>query len=268
MTTFDAPAYWEDRLKRNAGVRGIGHTDLGARYNLWLYRVRRAVFHRAIYSLQPDWSGIRVLDVGSGTGFYMRLWKGAGVSAVTGSDLTGIAVSRLRETFPAQEILRLDIGAPFSPLFVEELGRFQAISAYDVLFHIVDDARYERAIQNISALLSPGGVFFFSDLFLHGETLRGEHVVFRTLKDVTRILASAGFEIVHRVPMFVIMAQPLDTSSVTGRFLWKLLTYPMRKSEVFGFIVGSVLFPIEMALTRLFRESPTTEIMVCRKVKS
>ena len=67
--------------------------------------------------------------------------------------------------------MRLDIGAPLAPCFVEELGRFQAISAYDVLFHIVDDARYERAIQNISALLSPGGVFFFSDLFLHGETL-------------------------------------------------------------------------------------------------
>ena len=29
MTTIDAPAYWEDRLKRNADVRGIGHTDLG-----------------------------------------------------------------------------------------------------------------------------------------------------------------------------------------------------------------------------------------------
>ena len=85
---------------------------------------------------------------------------------------------------------------------------------------------------------------------------------------MTRILAAAGFEIVHRVPMFVIMAQPLDTSSVIERFLWRLLTYPMRKSEVFGFIAGSLLFPIEMALTRLFRESPTTEIMVCRKVKS
>jgi SAM-dependent methyltransferase len=268
MTAFDAPVNWEHRLKHNAGVRGVGHTDLGAQYNLWLDQVRRTIFHRAIYSLQPDWSGTRVLDVGSGTGFYMRLWKHAGVSAVTGSDLTGIAVSRLLETFPTQEILRLDIGAPFSPFFVEELGRFQAISAYDVMFHIVDDARYERAIRNVSALLSPGGVFFFSDLFLHGETLRGERVVFRTLKDVTHILAAAGFEIVRRFPMFVIMAQPLDTSSVSGRFLWKLLTYPMRKSEAFGFLVGGSLAPIELVLTKILRESPTTEVMVCRKVKS
>jgi hypothetical protein len=29
MTPFDAPAYWEHSLKRNAGVRGIRHTDLG-----------------------------------------------------------------------------------------------------------------------------------------------------------------------------------------------------------------------------------------------
>lgn len=269
MTTFDAASYWEDRLTRNPGVRGIGHTDLGTQYNRWLYRVRRRVFFRTIRSLRRstsmDWSSARVLDIGSGTGFYVQLWKEAGVQSITASDLTNIAIRRLREALPGQKALRLDIG---ETLPIEQLGQYQAISAFDVFFHIVDDTRYERAIQNVSSLLAPGGLFLFSDLFLHGETLRVEHMVCRPLEEVTRILRRAGFEILRRIPMFVIMAQPLDTRSVMGRFLWRLMTYPIKKSEAAGFVAGGILSAVEVGLTRFVSESPTTEIMVCRKVIS
>ncbi len=263
MNTFDAASYWEDRLKQNPGVRGIGHTDLGAQYNQWLYKIRRTVFFRTLRALRTDWASKHVLDIGSGTGFYIRLWKELGVRSVRGSDLTNIAVSRLREKLPNENVFRFDIGGSV-PL--EEPGRYEVVSAFDVFFHIVDDARYERAIQNVSNLLTPGGLFVFSDLFLHGETLRMEHVVCRPLEEVTRILERAGFEIVTRVPMFVVMAQPLDTASACVRFLWKLMTYPVRKSEAVGFVLGAILAPIETELTRVLRESPTTEIMVCRKV--
>ena len=38
----------------------------------------------------------------------------------------------------------------------------------DVLFHIVDDEGYARAIRNLAALLAPGGLLVLTENFLTG----------------------------------------------------------------------------------------------------
>ncbi len=65
--------------------------------------------------------------------------------------------------------------------------------------------------------------------------------------------------------MFVMMNQPLDTTSRLHIFAWRAFTYPVRKSEAVGYLMGSMLYPFELLLTAALRESPTTEIMICRK---
>ena len=265
VTTFDASSYWEDRLRQNPGLRGVGYTLLGYQYNRWLYEVRKAIFFRTLRSIQSDWDSASILDIGSGTGFYIRLWKQVGVRSVTGSDLTKTAVIRLAHKFPEERMLALDVGENLNSA---DLGRYHVVSAFDVLFHIVDDARYIRAIENISSFLLPGGLFLFSELFVHGQTVRGEHVVFRPLKEITRILSRSGFEILFRASMFAVMNEPIDTAGADRSFLWKVLTYPARKSEALGFLLGGILYPLELTLTKVLKESPTTEIMVCRKVNT
>src|SRR5262245_19081086 len=102
-----------------------------------MYRVRGAVFDRVVSALKgATWTGIPVLDVGSGTGFYVERWRRTG-AAVTGLDLTEVAVEELRRSFPEIPFVRADIGGALEqiPLPAE---RFQAISAFDVLFHLVD----------------------------------------------------------------------------------------------------------------------------------
>lgn len=95
---FDPSAYRERRLQP-FDLSVVGHSGLGLRYNRWLYRVRAAVFRRLLrtISLPPD---ARVLDVGSGTGFYIAEWERAGFTDIVGSDLTAIAVERLARRFP------------------------------------------------------------------------------------------------------------------------------------------------------------------------
>ena len=259
---FDARNYWETRLREHPGLCGVGNTCLGKSYIQWLYKVRRAVFLRLLSSLRIELRAARVFDVGSGTGFYLELWKEIGVSGVTGCDLAEIAVGRLRSALPWARILRLDIGAP---LPAPELGCYDIVSAFDVLFHIVEQERYEQAIRNASDLLRPGGFFLFSDLMPRNKPGQLEHVVWRPLKEVMALLAKTGFEVVCRVPMFVVMEEPVDATSQWYRLLWKLMTYPVKHSEVAGFVIGGVLYPLELMLTKVFTESPSTEIIVCRK---
>lgn len=261
-TPFDPAAYWEERLRKNPGITGVGYTSLGKYYNQWQYKVREKVFQRILGSLQIDQAAAKVLDIGSGTGFYLQLWKETGVKFLVGSDLTTVAISRLREKFPSVELEEFDIGGAPREHWAH---CFDVISAFDVFFHIVDDVKYQRAIANVYSMLRPGGLFLFSDLLLHGPTQRSLHMVSRSLEEVDDLLRATGFEIIRRVPMFVLMNHPIDTRSKVHAFLWRLFVYVTRKSAILGYLSGAFLYPLELFLTRFVRESPTTEILVCRR---
>ena len=262
-TAFSPKEYWENRLTRDFSLQGVGYSRLGRQYNQWQYRLRDRVLRRQISNLQLDLSNKSVLDVGSGTGFYIDFWRRVGAASVSGCDLTETAVSRLQQMFPDCQFHRLDISADLS---AGVSARFDVVSAFDIVFHIVDQAGFEKAFHNMARLLVPGGLLCFTDLFLHHATERDIHVAFRSISDVERVLTQSGFEILVRRPAFVLMNEPRDTPSPAVKLLWKLMLYPARKSETFGGLLGACLYSIDLLLTKLLRESPTTEIMLCRKV--
>jgi hypothetical protein len=86
----------------------------------------------------------------------------------------------------------------------------------------------------------------------------------RSLMDIEQILYKTGFQIMNRVPEFVIMNNPVDAHNLQSLF-WLGMMLPVQKSEFIGSIYGAFLYPVEVFLTSLIKESPTTEIMVCRK---
>src|SRR5215475_12148496 len=188
--------YWENRLKENFGLHGTGFQGLGKRYNEYMYKVRRRVFIQIISKLDINFSNVNILDIGSGTGFYVGLWKDLGVISITGTDITTIAVENLKSKFPSNEFLQLDIGSELANKAFS--NKFDIISAFDVLFHIVDDTRYENAIRNIFSLLKPGGLFIFSDNFLHCNSLRSARQVSRSLDMIHKILQEKNFQVLLR----------------------------------------------------------------------
>jgi SAM-dependent methyltransferase len=264
---FDPRQYWEARLREHYSLAGVGYLRLGRRYNAWMYRVRGLVFDDALLrigmsSSLEHWKGRNVLDVGSGTGFYVDRWLKAGAK-VTGLDLTDVAVEELGRSFPGARFVRADIGGSAGISLAP--GSFDAVSAMDVLFHIVDDAAYARAFANIATVLRPGGWLLWSDNFLRHDTERVAHQASRSLAESVRCVEAAGLEIVDRVPMFVLMNYPADTRSRLARWAWTAMVAPATLAEPIGGLLGAVLFPLERALVRRLRESPSTELMICRK---
>jgi SAM-dependent methyltransferase len=256
---FDPACYWEDRLQQ-FDLAAVGYRGLGLPYNRWLYRVRHAVFQGLVRAVNREWDRAEVLDIGSGTGFYVDEWQRLGAS-VTGSDLTRVAVDNLARTFPGSQFVQFDITeqSPFSP------ESFDAISAVDVLFHIVDDSRYEAAFRNITALLKVGGYFFFSENFVRGETIRASHQVSRSFRDVERVLTRSGLDLILRRPMFVLMNTPIDSKSRLLNAYWRKLAAGLSRFPGTGDVVGASLYPLERFLVSVCTESPSTEFAVCRK---
>ncbi len=280
MSTPDTPPalvdprpYWEQRLAEHAGLVGVGYLKLGAAYNRWLYEVRRTVFRRLAAAHRLGGRGQRVLDVGSGTGFYVAEWLATGADEVVASDLTEVAVGRLRQAFPGVAVHQMDIGAPPVPgtPVAEAAGRFDVVSAIDMLFHIVDDGAYGRAISNFATLVRPGGTLVISEMLLHGERATVPHMVSRTRREVEGLLRAAGFDVVDRRPMFVLMNYPLDLTGPLGavaRLAWTAMVAPCALPVVgngYGWLLGAVLAPLERLLTAGLRGSATTEILVCVK---
>lgn len=260
--TPTARAYWERLLAERYGLDGVGYTELGPAFNAWMYRVRRAVFLRAARPIVSA-GATSVLDVGSGTGFYIDLWQELGVREIAGLDITEIAVRRLRERHPGLSFERFDVGGVEPPPFVE--GSFDVVSAFDVLFHIVDDDAYRRALGAVHRLLRPGGTFIWSDNFVRGRTVRAATQVSRSLDEISALLGATGFEVVERRPAMVLMNAPVDSDSRLLHASWRVIEGLASRSETLGWATGALLYPLDLALCRLLHEGPTTELMICRR---
>jgi SAM-dependent methyltransferase len=259
MTTFDPLAYWEERLEGTSGAAGVGCFGLSDGYNRWLHRVKARALRVAIRSIPWQWEDKWVLDIGSGTGFCLGLWKQAGVGQIKGSDFTRQSVRRLRARWPDVEVARMDITEKDIPL----TGPFDAVSAVDVLFHITHDDRYRRAAANVGRLLRPGGYFLFTENFLHGKEERNGHMASRDIRDIEVALRRAGLKPINRWAVFVLMNRPIDSSSRFREEVWRRVER-LARNEFSGWLTGASLYPLELALLRGLVEGPSTELMLCR----
>ncbi|MDQ6990586.1 MAG: class I SAM-dependent methyltransferase [Mariprofundaceae bacterium] len=262
---FDAKDYWEKRLQGNYDLHGVGLIEWGPWFNQWLYRIRRHGFLKTIRQIKSNWADACVLDIGSGTGFYLERWQEVGAKSIQGMDLTDVAVEQLQAKFPAMAIHCADIGAG-APGGMDK--QFDAISCMDVLFHIVDDEHYQKAFENIAAMLNDDGLFVFSDSWLKGKDIRGVHIVHRSREHVQQALTQARLQVIEVHPMFVLLNAPVDSSNPLLRFWWWSLYQVSARFHRLGGVLAAVIYPLERLLLRFYgSDGPTTKVIVCKKME-
>ena len=100
----------------------------------------------------------RILDVGCGRGFYLKLLsKAAFVKEVVGIDINPSRVREVRDYFPSQTKLTLSCGSANQlPLKAES---FDCVICSEVLEHLKDDA---GAVNEIKKVLRPQGLLVVS----------------------------------------------------------------------------------------------------------
>jgi 2-polyprenyl-3-methyl-5-hydroxy-6-metoxy-1,4-benzoquinol methylase len=155
---FDPRAFWEKSLSENFDLKGTGHPGLSEAYNERCYRLRAFVLDQLLMKNRVPMAGREVLDAGCGSGFFVEHYLARGAH-VTGMDLTEVAVRRLSERFPSA---RFEVGdlSTWRPARTYDL-----VSCFDVLFHVVDDDAWERALTNLADAVAPGGYLVFTEAF-------------------------------------------------------------------------------------------------------
>ncbi|MFO0726138.1 MAG: class I SAM-dependent methyltransferase [Myxococcota bacterium] len=263
MNDFDPARYWNDRHQRTEGLDGVGYLGLGP-FNDWMYRVRTRVFRRLLRPLMSKVQGARVLDVGSGTGFYLDLWTALGAGEVRGIDISEIAIQRLEGRYPGK-VQVLDL-TQATDAQLSALGTFDFISVMDVLYHVVDDAAYAQAFANLARLLRPGGFLVFSENFLqHTSRQANAWQVSRERPVIEGLLRANGFLLRERRPWFIVMNNPLDSHNPALKAYWWGLQQAVRRSKILSQALGASLFPLEVALTKFLPESPTSEVALAER---
>lgn len=257
----DHSEFWENRLNDDWTESGVGYKALGLSFNSWMYKVREEVFLREAGHTGVDRKS-RILDIGSGTGLYLRWWERLRPAEVAGSDMTASAVRNLREHFPKNQVEQVDITTGTGPF---EPGSFDIVSCMDVLFHITDDDKYKAALAHVSKLLKPGGRFVFTENFVHRAQDRTAHQTNRSIDWISEALNEVGLTIEHRVPHLVLMNAQVD-APWAWRKLWGGMLRAATLSETTGNLAGAAIYPIERFLTRRLAESPTTEFAIARRL--
>lgn len=245
----------------NFGLHCTGYLALGRNYNSWMYKVRRSIVSTKLLRLFSNFDNIEVLDIGSGSGFYVDIWKQLGVKDVMGCDITSVSVKSLRNIYPKADFMEFDLSSNVIPL----ARQFDIISAFDVLFNIFEDDKYTKAISNIYSMLKPGGLFVFSENFVHRKSFQSKFQSIHTLSEIHSLLQATGFEILERSPMFYFMNAPADSDGIMINKFWNSIKKIASKGETFGSLIGCALYPLELLMISATKESPSTEIMVCKK---
>jgi SAM-dependent methyltransferase len=195
---LDTRSYWEERLASETSLKGTGHRAFDMENNLWLYRTQRECLDQVLNENNVSIPGRSVLDIGSGTGFFVDYYLERQAGALVGVDLTVTSQNYLQEHYPAGKYYVADISDPELPF----AGEFDIVSAMGVLYHIVDEDRFQQAIKNICARIKTDGYLVISDAFQKPLLPTARHAHLRSLTDYEPLLKQEGVAILDLRPVY------------------------------------------------------------------
>src|SRR6188474_2936008 len=108
---YDREKFWADRY-RNIDITKSGHVDLPVAYNRWLYRRKKERLLKGLRKAGFDERGSSVLEIATGTGVYVEMWKQLNVKKLVGIDISQAATDALRARFSEYEFHKRDLSTP------------------------------------------------------------------------------------------------------------------------------------------------------------
>jgi len=273
-------AYWEERLSGNLGLTTVGHSGLGRAYNEWLYRARFRAMRRALRAAGVEVRNKSLVEVGVGSGAWIPFWQSRGVAHLTGLDITSVSVRTLQDRYPGFAFEQVDIGGPL-PSGLE--ARADLVTAFDVLFHITDDAAFAQAIANLADLLRPGGYVILSDGFADTPWGPIYHEYHRSYAQYRAEMEKHRLKRVHVEPIFFTMTTTLAggdppgvrwfarISSANLKVVARLAAH--RVTAPANYVVGLVAYTMDGILCRIGQRrprpqgggGPSLNILIARK---
>ncbi len=274
-SAYDPRSYWNELVTGDGRLSNVGQPALGV-YSSYAYRSRLRSLNKALEGV--DLGRMKVCEAAFGEGFYLAYWQSQCVPVVAGLDISEAATGAAKAKFPQYDLRCGDLSCKSD---FADFGRFDVVTAIDVLYHIVNDKPWEQAVRNLLSLVDDNGYFLFSDKFpRQGTYQRFPHVRRRCLSMWERVLSDAGFTIRRLIPVFVFMDDPIKCGEhpwlgflsmqqwrVGAKLLRVTQDFPKLQS-VLAFSYAAIQSLPERALLAMLKRTPNLELAVCSRVPS
>ena len=252
----DIRQYWEQRFSGRFDIGSSGHISFNYRYNSYVYRAYVRALRKALREFNIQVAGNRILDLGSGTGFWIDFYSHMHPKAITGIDITKKSVNELQRRYPQYDFKRLDIGATG----FEASEPYDLLNTFDVLYYIIEEGNFERAIKNISKAASPGAYILITDTLVdflpRKEPVYSKH---RAYERYVEVLGRNGVDILKVIPVNYLLKKPLPFAPLYSFAKWQL-------SKI-GFdlegTIGHILYVVDGLVASTRRSD--IKLMVCRR---
>jgi len=163
--TYDDSKWWDDSFYTEGVSDGNtieqGKSAITAMYHYASVELQ-ILKHLRNNEVQVNRSGI--LDIGSGSGHWIDFYKALGAGNVTAVDVSHSSFRHLVQKYSGDESVEIHRGKA-----LEVIGKLQEdydiVNAIGVMFHIVDDAEWQRTILSISGRLKDGGLLIIGGHF-------------------------------------------------------------------------------------------------------
>jgi SAM-dependent methyltransferase len=264
---YNGETYWSKRLGARFDLSGVGFRNVSVKYNEWLYKAHGRALEKVLKEYEIDLSSARFADLGCGTGYFIDYFVNRGVKRPAGLDITEIAIGKMEERYPDGEFRVGDLSAENLPL----KGPFDVVTCFAVLYHIIDDNSFKRAIENAAGLVAPGGYLLISDYFKRRPAKRtpATHFYSRSADVFREELEKYGLEILEIAPIYFWMNRPLDTANPSAGFLldalWAATVYIPARFEFLGGVLGRLWYGLDGAVLPIVNRGWSAKLAVCRK---
>lgn len=213
------------------------HAEIDRRH--WWWRARREIALAAIARVRPWTGGLRVVEVGCGTGGNLPSLGALG--SVLGAEPNPAAVEVARARLGgAGEVIRHEIPEPLP-------GRFDIMFLFDVLEHLDDDT---GALSWAARQLEPGGVLLATVPALDCLWSEQDEAVEHRRRYTRATLLSAvppGLEVVQLTYYNTLLFLPILAARLAMRLMRPLRRGPPRSH------LGVPPHPLNEVLYQLFR---------------
>ena len=214
---------------------------------------------------------------GAGTGFYINFWGKLGVKQITGIDITNKSIEELIKKYPNHRFIKGNISnLDCNKILPNE--KFDIITAFNVLFHIVDEEDFKHSIENSKGFSRKKTIILIMDNFLKEHEVVGWHERARTLSYYEKVLSSYSIEIKEIKPIFYFMNTPIDIEAINNnllRCLIKTMWWLNLKSRVCCRRIGKLggiiaylwtyfLYLFDRIILRYTNIGPSTKLLIAK----
>ena len=242
--SFDAGAYWQDRVVAGADLGVVGHRSVGPAYNRQIYERRLEVLDEMLSRhISKPIENLRVLDIGCGNGFYTDFWAARGVSDYVGIDISQATIEDLAQRFPDYRFLHQDV-TDANTETLAGFGPFDLITVFDVFYHIIDDDRFASAVDFVASAAAPAGTVLVMDNLFERRYQLTRHMLYRDRREYFDVFGAQHLELADSELLFHYLIPPVSGNvvlDVASAGAFKIGGFVLRLSEALAARVAAAL---------------------------